>query len=96
MQTPADASRYVEALLKRQVTLLAKTIDPSVIVVAGGLSSTGVNNPTSPSVISEGISKGGSLSYHNGEDKNYFDVQGFHPADTLHSQMKGSLARRAP
>ncbi len=79
--TPADASRYVE-LLKAGYTAI-KAIDPSVIVVAGGLSSTGVNDPAI--AVADGDYLKAMYAYHNGEIKNYFDVQGFHPSDTLHS-----------
>ncbi len=79
--TPADAGRYVE-LLKAGYTAI-KAIDPSVIVVAGGLSSTGVNDPAI-AVADDDYLKA-MYAYHTGEIKSYFDVQGFHPSDTLHS-----------
>ncbi|GAC1537067.1 MAG: hypothetical protein NVS4B8_22910 [Herpetosiphon sp.] len=79
--TPADASRYVE-LLKSAYTAI-KAVDPNVIVVAGGLSSTGVNK--ADTAVDDLVYLKAMYGYNGGEMKKYFDVQGFHPSDTLHS-----------
>lgn len=79
--TPEDAGHYVE-VLKAGYTAI-KAIDPSVIVVAGGLSSTGENNPAR--AVEDVKYLKAMYDYNNGEIKNYMDVQGFHPSNTLNS-----------
>lgn len=77
----ADAGRYVE-MLKVAYTAI-KAIDPAVIVVAGGLTSTGVTEPAI--AVDDLVYLEAMYAYNNGEVKQYFDVQGFHPSNTLHS-----------
>ena len=75
----ADAGHYVE-VLKSAYTRI-KAVDPNIIVVAGALSSTGVNQP---SIAVDDITYLNAMyAYRGGEIRNYFDVQGFHPASTL-------------
>lgn len=90
--TPADASRYVE-LLKAAYTAIKK-VDPSVIVVAGGLSSTGVNDPSKG--VDDLVYLKAMYAYNNGEVGKYFDVQGFHPSNTLHSPDENLARPKAP
>ena len=73
---PEDAGRYVE-MLKEAYTAI-KAIDSSIIVVAGALSSTGV---TEPDRAVDDIEYLTAMYAHNGgEIRDFFDVQGFHPA----------------
>lgn len=81
---PEDAARYVE-LLKQAYTAI-KAVDPSIVVVSGALSSTGVNDPTS--AVDDITYYKAMFTYNNGEIKNYMDVQGFHPASTLNPPDK--------
>jgi len=74
--TAEDAGHYVE-ILKEAYTRI-KAVDPSIIVVAGALSSTGV---TQPDIAVDDVTYLKAMyAYNGGEIKNYFDVQGFHPA----------------
>lgn len=74
--TADDAIHYVE-MLKEAYTRI-KAIDPSIIVVLGALSSTGV---TQPDIAVDDITYLKAMyAYNNGEIRNYFDMQGFHPA----------------
>ena len=73
---PEDAVRYVE-LLKEGYTRI-KAVDPSIIVVAGALSSTGVTQPDQ--AVDDIVYLRQMYSYNGGEIRNYFDAQGFHPA----------------
>ncbi len=73
---PEGASRYVE-MLKEAYTRI-KAVDPNVIVVAGALSSTGVTEPAI--AVDDMTYLKAMYDYNDGEVKNYFDVQGFHPA----------------
>jgi GH35 family endo-1,4-beta-xylanase len=73
---PEDAARYVE-LLKVAYTRI-KAIDPSIIVVAGALSSTGVTEPDR--AVDDITYLKTMYEYNGGEIRDYFDVQGFHPA----------------
>ncbi|WP_026370163.1 cellulase family glycosylhydrolase [Kallotenue papyrolyticum] len=76
---PEDAARYVE-LLKVAYQRI-KAVDPSVVVVAGALSSTGENNPER--AVDDITYYKAMFAYNNGEIRNYMDAQGFHPATTL-------------
>ncbi len=76
---PEDAGRYVE-LLKEAYTRI-KAVDPSIVVVAGALSSSGENNPER--AVDDMTYYKAMYTYNGGEIKNYMDVQGFHPASTL-------------
>jgi polysaccharide biosynthesis protein PslG len=73
---PEDAARYVE-LLKEGYTAI-KAVDPSIIVVAGALSSTGVTKEDEAVDDIEYLTN--MYTYNDGEIRDYFDVQGFHPA----------------
>ncbi len=73
---PEDATRYVE-LLKEGYTRI-KAADPSVIVVAGALSSTGVTEPDK--AVDDILYLRQMYAHNGGEIRNYFDAQGFHPA----------------
>ena len=78
---PEDAANYVE-VLKAGYTAI-KAVDPNIIVVAGALSSTGVTQPDL--AVDDLTYLQAMYSYNNGEIRNYFDVQGFHPASTLNA-----------
>lgn len=73
---PEDAGRYVE-MLKEAYTAI-KAVDPSIIVVAGALSSTGVTEPDRAVDDIEYLKA--MYAYNDGEIRDFFDVQGFHPA----------------
>jgi GH35 family endo-1,4-beta-xylanase len=73
---PADAGRYVE-LLKEAYTRI-KAVDPTIVVVAGALSSTGVTKEDT--AVDDMTYLRAMYAYNDGEIKNYFDAQGFHPA----------------
>jgi GH35 family endo-1,4-beta-xylanase len=79
-----DVGRYVE-MVKEGYTRV-KAVDPSIVVVAGALSSTGENNPTRG--IDDISYYKAMYTYNNGELKNYMDAQGFHPATTLNPPEK--------
>jgi hypothetical protein len=76
---PEDASRYVE-MLKEAYTRI-KAVDPSIVVVVGALSSTGVTEVNT--AVDDIAYYKAMYTYNGGEIKNYMDVQGFHPASTL-------------
>ncbi len=76
---PEDAGRYVE-LLKEAYGRI-KAVDPTIVVVAGALSSSGENNPER--AVDDITYYKAMYTYNNGEIKNYMDAQGFHPASTL-------------
>jgi polysaccharide biosynthesis protein PslG len=76
---PADAARYVEVLKATYPRI--KAVDPSIVVIAGALSSTGVTQPDL--AVDDIVYLQAMYRYNNGEIRNYFDVQGFHPASTL-------------
>lgn len=78
---PEDAARYVE-MLKAAYTRI-KAVDPKIIVVLGALSSTGVNKPDV--AVDDLDYLKAMYAYKGGEIRNYFDVQGFHPANTLNT-----------
>jgi GH35 family endo-1,4-beta-xylanase len=71
-----DAARYVE-MLKVAYTRI-KAVDPSIIVVVGALSSTGVTEPDR--AVDDITYLKAMYAYNDGEIRDYFDVQGFHPA----------------
>jgi hypothetical protein len=73
---PEDAARYVEMLKVGYERI--KAVDPSIIVVAGALSSTGVTEPNS--AVDDITYLKAMYEYNGGEIRDYFDVQGFHPA----------------
>jgi polysaccharide biosynthesis protein PslG len=81
---PEDVERYVE-LLKEGYTRI-KAVDPSIIVVAGALSSTAENNPER--AVDDISYYRAMYSYNGGEIRDYMDVQGFHPAATLNPPEK--------
>jgi polysaccharide biosynthesis protein PslG len=72
---PEDAARYVE-MLKVAYTRI-KAVDPTIVVVAGALSSTGV---TEPDRAVDDITYLKAMYEYNGGEIRDFDVQGFHPA----------------
>jgi polysaccharide biosynthesis protein PslG len=74
-----DAGRYVE-MLKEAYTRI-KAVDPSIVVVVGALSSTGVTEINT--AVDDITYYKAMYTYNNGEIKNYMDAQGFHPASTL-------------
>lgn len=76
---PEDASRYVE-LLKVAYREI-KAADPSIVVVAGALSSTGVTEINT--AVDDITYLKAMYAYNNGEIKNYMDAQGYHPASAL-------------
>lgn len=76
---PEDAGRYVE-LLKVAYRRI-KAVDPTVVVVAGALSSSGENNPER--AVDDLTYYKEMFTYNNGEIRDYMDAQGFHPATTL-------------
>jgi hypothetical protein len=78
---PSDAGHYVE-VLKAAYTRI-KAVDPNIVVVAGALSSTGV---TQPDIAVDDLTYLNAMyTYKGGEIRKYFDVQGFHPANTLNT-----------
>lgn len=77
--TPEDAGRYVE-LLKAAYTEI-KAVDPTIVVIAGALSSTGVTEVNT--AVDDITYYKAMYSYNGGEIKNYMDAQGFHPAAAL-------------
>lgn len=70
-----DVGRYVN-LLKAGYTGV-KASDPGAIVLFGGLTPTGVNDPSI--AINDVTYLTQALSYNNGEAKNYFDDLAAHP-----------------
>lgn len=74
-----NAGEYVE-LLKAAFPAI-KAADPNAIVVFGGLTPTGENNPAL--AIDDAIYLKQCYAYNNGEVKKYFDVLGIHAAGTL-------------
>jgi GH35 family endo-1,4-beta-xylanase len=81
---PEDAARYVE-LLKAAYPRV-KAVDPTIVVVAGALSSTGV---TQPDLAVDDITYLKAMyAYNDGEIKQYFDAQGFHPASAANPPDK--------
>jgi hypothetical protein len=70
-----DAGAYVELLKASYIAI--KGVDPSAIVVYGGLTPTGENSPDR--AIDDIIYLERSYQYNNGEMKRYFDVMGGHP-----------------
>ncbi|HEY0737618.1 MAG TPA: cellulase family glycosylhydrolase [Herpetosiphonaceae bacterium] len=77
--TEADAGRYVE-MLKEAYTRI-KAVDPSIVVVVGALSSTGVTEVNT--AVDDITYYKAMYTYNGGEIKNYMDAQGFHPATAL-------------
>jgi hypothetical protein len=70
-----DAGHYVE-LLKASYTSI-KAVDPSIFVIAGPPSSTGV---TLPHIAVDDMAYFEAMySYNGGEIRDYFDAQGVHP-----------------
>ncbi|HEX6293106.1 MAG TPA: cellulase family glycosylhydrolase [Herpetosiphonaceae bacterium] len=74
-----DAGRYVE-MLKEAYTRI-KAVDPSIVVVVGALSSTGVTEINT--AVDDITYYKAMYTYNGGEIKNYMDAQGFHPATAL-------------
>lgn len=74
-----NAGEYVE-LLKAAFPAI-KAADPNAIVVYGGLTPTGENNPAL--AIDDTIYLQQTYAYNNGEVKRYFDVLGVHATGTL-------------
>jgi hypothetical protein len=74
-----NAGEYVE-LLKAAFPAI-KAADPNAIVVYGGLTPTGENNPAL--AIDDAVYLKQSYAYNNGEVKKYFDVLGVHATGTL-------------
>jgi hypothetical protein len=70
-----DVGRYVD-VLKAGYTAV-KASDPNAIVVFGGLTPTGVNDPTI--AIDDANYLGQFYAYNDGEGKQYYDVLGTHP-----------------
>ena len=77
--TAEDAGRYVE-LLKAAYTEI-KAVDPTIVVIAGALSSTGVTEINT--AVDDITYYKAMYTYNGGEIKNYMDAQGFHPAAAL-------------
>ena len=74
-----NVGEYAE-LLKAAFPVI-KAADPNAIVVYGGLTPTGENNPEL--AIDDAIYLKQSYAYNNGEIKKYFDVLGVHATGTL-------------
>jgi len=77
--TTEDAGRYVE-LLKVAYREI-KAVDPTIVVVSGALTSTGVTEVNT--AVDDITYLKAMYDYNNGEIKNYMDAQGFHPASAL-------------
>ncbi len=73
--TIEDAGHYVELLAASYNSI--KAVDPSIIVVAGAPSSTGITNPDI--AISDQDYLRAMYSYKDGMIRDYFDVQAIHP-----------------
>jgi hypothetical protein len=69
-----NAAEYV-ALLKAAFPAI-KAADPGAFVVYGGLTPTGVNNPSI--AVDDAVYLRQSYAFNNGEIKQYFDVLGIH------------------
>ncbi len=82
--TPEDVGRYVEILKDAYPRI--KAVDPSIVVVAGALSSTGVTEPDK--AVDDILYLTRMYEYNNGEIKNYLDAQGFHPASAANPPEK--------
>jgi polysaccharide biosynthesis protein PslG len=76
-----DAGRYVE-LLKAGFTAV-KAADPNAIVLYGGLTPTGVNDPSV--AVDDAVFLEQCYQYQDGVMKNYFDVLGAHPGSNANS-----------
>ena len=76
---PEDAGRYVEILKEGYKRI--KAVDPTIVVVAGALSSTGVTQPDL--AVDDMTYLKAMYEYNDGEIKEYLDAQGFHPASAL-------------
>lgn len=76
---PEDASRYVELLKVAYKEI--KAVDPSIVVIAGALSSTGVTEVNT--AVDDITYLKAMYGYNGGEIRNYMDAQGFHPAAAL-------------
>ena len=73
--TEEDAGHYVDILVESYNRI--KAIDPSIIVLAGAPSSSGVNDPAV--AVSDENYYRAMYRYKDGIIKNHFDVQGVHP-----------------
>ena len=74
-----NVGEYAE-LLKAAFPAI-KAADPNAVVVYGGLTPTGENNPAL--AVDDAIYLKQSYAYNNGEIKKYFDVLGVHATGTL-------------
>lgn len=74
-----DVAAYAE-LLKAAFPAI-KSADPNAIVVYGGLTPTGENNPSL--AIDDAVYLKQSYAYNNGEIKQFFDIMGVHATGTL-------------
>jgi hypothetical protein len=74
-----DVAAYAE-LLKAAFPAI-KAADPNAVVVYGGLTPTGENNPSL--AIDDTVYLKQSYAYNNGEIKQFFDVMGVHATGTL-------------
>ena len=89
--SPINVGNFV-ALLKASYPVI-KGIDPAALVVTGGLTPTGVNQPDL--AIDDASYLTQFYQYNNGEVKQYFDVMGAHtgssqnPPDTLWPSKPG-------
>ena len=79
--TRIEAGRYVETL--KAGYLAVKASDPWAIVLYGGLSPTGINDPNY--AVDDAAFLEQSYQYHNGEMRNYFDALGAHPGGAANS-----------
>ncbi len=76
---PLNPGRYVELLKASYKTI--KAADPAALVVFGGLSPTGIKDPNFAWDDVDFLKQ--IYAYRNGEVKQYFDVLGAHPGNTL-------------
>ena len=75
---PVQAGPFVELLKAGYIAV--KKADPAALVVTGGLTPTGVNNPDF--AVDDVLFLKQFYAYHNGEVKNYYDVLGAHPGNS--------------
>jgi hypothetical protein len=86
-----NAGNYVQLLHAAHDAL--KAVDPSIIVVSGAPTPTGVNNPTI--AIDDAAYIGQMYAYNGGEVKNYFDVLGTH-AEAWANPPEENFANHTP
>ncbi len=75
---PVQAGSYVELL--KAGYLAVKSVEPATLIVTGGLTPTGVNNPQA--AVDDVVYLKQFYAYNQGEAKKYYDVLGAHPGSS--------------